>query len=196
MEFGLSKQGANSLTLTSTLGIPQDHPFWVALSFIFPMVALFSLGYMLYRCISVSPWPSIEKYVILGTILCYVLISVHWVLESEFGFPPAFHYVGRIFIPWMIYAVGIAQLVLLAIGRLVHGKRSSHYQKVLAIRTVAMISAWSSTIILLLGKQGSFVAIASIGAGTFVISFVGSSIGHICYMLQMILQSYCSFPIE
>ncbi|KAJ8444087.1 hypothetical protein Cgig2_025088 [Carnegiea gigantea] len=164
MEFGLSKEVANSLNLASMLGIPQDHPFWVALSFIFPMLALFSLAYMLYRSISGSPWPSVEKYVILGTILCYVLISVHWVLESEFSFSRAFHYVGRIFIPRMIYAIGIAQLVLLGIGQLVHGKRTSHYQKVLTIRTVAMISVWSSTIILLLGKQGSFVALASIGA--------------------------------
>lgn len=164
MEFGLSKQAANSLNLSSMLGISENHPFWVALSFISPLLALFSLAYMLYRSISGSPWPSVEKYVILGTILCYVLISVHWVLESEFGFCPAFHYVGRIFIPRMIYAIGIAQLVLLAIGQLVHGKRTSHYQKVLSIRTVAMISVWSSTIILLLGKQGSFVALASIGA--------------------------------
>lgn len=164
MEFGLSKEAANSLNLASMLGIPQDHPFWVALSFIFPMLALFSLAYMLYRSISGSPWPSVEKYVILGTILCYVLIPVHWVLESEFSFSRAFHYVGRIFMPRMIYAIGIAQLVLLAIGQLVRGKRTSHCQKILTIRTVAMISVWSSTIILLLGKQGSFVALASMGA--------------------------------
>lgn len=165
MELGLSKQTANSLNLASVLGIAQDDPFWISSSLIAPIFSLLLLAFLLHRYISGNCGQRIQKFVVVGTILCYVLISLHWFLESKvFRLPVVFHYIGRFCIPQLIYTLGIAQMVSLVIGQFLRGKGTSHYPNDLTFRTISMLSALSSTIILLSGKQGSFVAVATIGA--------------------------------
>ncbi|KNA18547.1 hypothetical protein SOVF_069740 [Spinacia oleracea] len=165
MESGLSKQATNLSSISSILGIARDHPFWIYLSSIVSMLALFSLAYLLLKYIRSNSCQRVQKYVISGSILCYALIASHWILDSELlNLSVTLQYIGRSHIPRVIYAVGIVQLVVLVINQLLIRKRTLYHQNDLASRTIAMLSAWSSAIILLSGKQGSVVALTTVGA--------------------------------
>ncbi|CAO2819154.1 unnamed protein product [Amaranthus hypochondriacus] len=164
LEFGLSKQAANLSNVASMLGVSQDHPFWLFLSLSVSILALFVLAYLLLKYICKNSCQRVQRLVISGTILCYVLLASHWVLDSEpFNLNVILQYIGRIHIPRAIYAVGITQLVALVINQLLR-KRTSYDRNHLTSQIVAMLSAWSSTIILLSGKQGPIVALATVAA--------------------------------
>lgn len=171
MEFGLSKQADNLSSVALMLGIAQDQPFWISLSVGVPILALILLAHLLLRYVGSNFCQRVQKYVILGTILCYVLIASHWILDSELlSLPVTFHYIGRSHVPRVIYAVGIIQLMVLVMDQLLLRKKTIYHQDDLASRIVAMLSAWSSAIILLSGKQGSVVALATVGAGAYFLS--------------------------
>lgn len=171
IEVGLSKQAATSLFMNVSpswmLGIASDHPIWMYMAEAGPIVALISLAYLLYRTIASSYCRGIWKYVTMGTISSYVLIAVHWGSESNIGSLALLQGIGRSYIPRMVYAIGIGQLLLVASGQLFDEKKASNRKRNLVMRTVAVLSACSSTIIILSGKQGSLVALASIIGGAY-----------------------------
>ena len=160
IEIGLSKQAFSSGLTTI--------PVWMYIAEIVPVLALVLLAYLLYWSIDDRAcW--LQKFVISGTILSYALIAVHWTVESKLvstslmlqGF-------GKGFIPRIIYAIGIGQLLMLALGRLFGKERALDSRKGLILKVVAMLSSWSSTVIMISGKQGPLVALASIIGGAFL----------------------------
>ncbi|KAK9288254.1 hypothetical protein L1049_016704 [Liquidambar formosana] len=170
LELGLSKQAVNSAFINIypswMLGIAKVHPIFVHMDEILPMLALVLLVYFLYKSIAGSSCWGILKYAIMGTILSHVLIAVHWALESNLlSLPPVREVVGRNGIPQIIYAIGIGLLALLALGQLFIEEKPLDCKECLVMKTVAMLSAWSSTVIILSGKQGPLVALASIIGG-------------------------------
>lgn len=104
----------------------------------------------------------------MGTILSYMLISVHWVSESNWiVVSPAVRDIGKILAPRLVYSIGFGLLILFVLSRIFYPKETaSNSTEWLAIATMAMISAWSSIILILLGKQGALVALVCIVGGT------------------------------
>ncbi|TKY54346.1 NRT1/ PTR FAMILY 8.1 [Spatholobus suberectus] len=176
IEVGLSKQAASSAFMKDytswIINISSGLPVWDYAAEVVPMVVLILLAAWLYKTTSGSffDWP--WKYVILGTILSYMLIIVHWITDSNrFGGALMPESIGRTYIPRIIYAIALGQLFLLAFGQLFKNSCLDCKTNLVA-KTTAMLSAWSSTVILLSGKQGPMVAFASIVGGYFITKFV------------------------
>lgn len=172
IELGLSKQGTNSTLLTMPLSqilhVDKDSPVWMYIANIVPIVALTLLAYMLYKSMPHSNSRGIMKYVIRGTIFSYMLVGVCWALESNLlSFSQVHKGVTGDFIPRIIYAIGFVQLLSLALAQLFKEEKLSRWEDSIVIKSVAMLSAWSATVILLSGKQGGLVALASISGGTY-----------------------------
>ncbi|KAJ7980495.1 GPI ethanolamine phosphate transferase 3 [Quillaja saponaria] len=170
IEVGLSKQSATSAFMkeftSGILNIVSGLPLWMYITEVVPMLIMILLAYLLYKATARSSIEGLWKCVILGSILSYMLIAVHWASESNvLGLALPFEGFGRNYIPRIIYVVTLGQLFLLAFGQLFSGENPVDWNKSLVTKTVAMVSAWSSTAILLSGKQGPMVALAStIGA--------------------------------
>lgn len=169
IEVGLSKQAATSAFMKDytswILNIASGLPIWDYAADVLPMLVLILLAFWLYKATSSSffvwPW----KYVILGTILSYMLIIVHWLTNSNgFGVTLVPESIGRNYIPRIVYAIALGQLLLLAFGSLFKDNYLDCKTNLVA-KTTAMLSAWSSTVILLSGKQGPMIAFASIVGG-------------------------------
>ncbi|KAG8644427.1 hypothetical protein MANES_11G127500v8 [Manihot esculenta] len=170
IEIGLSKQAATSLFLNVSsswmLRFAPDHPLWTYMSESGPILALILLAWLLYRTISSIYCQGIWKYVIMGTISSYILIAVHWGSESSISSVSSLlQGVGRSYIPRMVYTVGLGQLFLMAFGQLFSKEKALDEKWSLIMKTTAMLSAWSSTIIILSGQQGSLIALASVIGG-------------------------------
>ncbi|KAI5415397.1 hypothetical protein KIW84_040732 [Lathyrus oleraceus] len=169
IEVGLSKQAATSAFMKDysswIANIASNLPVWDYTAKFIPMLVLILLAFWLYKATNCSffDWP--WKYVILGTILCYMLIIVHWVTDRDgFGVALMPESIGKSYIPRIVYAISLGQLLLLAYGQLF--KRNCLDCKTkLVTKTTTMLSAWSSTVILLSGKQGPIIAVASIVGG-------------------------------
>ncbi|KAJ0034437.1 hypothetical protein Pint_24145 [Pistacia integerrima] len=167
IEVGLSKQAVNSLFMSKhsswMLEIAPGHHVSTLMAEIVPILALTILAYLLYITIACSSFWAISKFVVWGTNLCYILIAVHWMSESNIlSSVLMLHGIGRNYIPRIIYVVGLGQLLLLAISQLLERERALDGRKSLVIKIVAMLASCSSTIILLSGKQGPLIALASI----------------------------------
>lgn len=160
IEVGLSKQALSSVLTTI--------PVWMYIAEIVPVLALVLLAYLLYRSIDDSAcW--LLKFVIAETILSYALIAVHWTAESKLVSKSLMvQGLGKDSIPQVIYAIGIGQLSILALGRLFGKGKALDSRKGLILKVVTMLSVWSSTIIMISGKQGPLVALASIVGGAFL----------------------------
>ncbi|XP_010242066.1 PREDICTED: GPI ethanolamine phosphate transferase 3 isoform X2 [Nelumbo nucifera] len=176
VEIGLSKQAVSAMLMSTyplrMLGIDESHFFWVFISEIVPILALVFLAYLLYTTTSGSScWRVFKIIFTTATVLSYMLIAVHWALESNMlEIPLVLEGIGRNSVPRIIYAIGCGLLVLLAVAQLFKQKgKTSDYKEVLVIKTVTMLSAWSSTIIILLGRQGFLVSLVSIIAGWCII---------------------------
>ncbi|KAK7264825.1 hypothetical protein RJT34_32437 [Clitoria ternatea] len=175
IEVGLSKQAATSAFLkdsTSWMVSMAGLPIWDYAAEVVPMVVLILLAAWLYKATNRSffDWPL--KYVILGTILSYMLIIVHWITDSNiFGVALVPESFGRNYIPRIIYAISFGQLLLLAFGPSFKNNPLDCKTKLVG-KTTAMLSAWSSTVILLSGKQGPIVAFASVVGGYFIMKLV------------------------
>ncbi|GAB2265520.1 hypothetical protein Dimus_000570 [Dionaea muscipula] len=174
MEYGLSKQAASSSGFASTLGISLHDSARTYLSLIGPILAMLLLVYMLSKFVTRRSDLGAQTYVVNGAILCYILIIAHWVVESNLlAMPSLLQRIGRISIPRFIYAVGILQLVSIALSEQFLRKKSYDNQRVLIHKAVNVLSAWSSTILLLAGKQGSLVALGAV-AGAWCIARLGN----------------------
>ncbi|GAU16760.1 hypothetical protein TSUD_200030 [Trifolium subterraneum] len=118
IEVGLSKQAATSAFMkdySSWIGnIASDLPVWDYTAKFIPMLVLILLAFWLYKATKHSffDWP--WKYVILGTILSYMLIVVHWITGIDgFGVALMPESIGRSYIPRIVYAIALGQLLLL-----------------------------------------------------------------------------------
>lgn len=80
--------------------------------------------------------------------------------------PPVFDGIKGNFIPRAIYVTGIAQLLSLAFFQLFEEDKSSKWEEIILMKAVAMLSVWSSTLVILSGKQGPWIALASVIGGT------------------------------
>ncbi|XP_047170139.1 GPI ethanolamine phosphate transferase 3-like isoform X2 [Vigna umbellata] len=176
IEVGLSKQAATSAFMKDysswIINIASGLPVWDYAAEVVPILVLIMLAAWLYKatsgCFFDWPW----KFVILGTILSYMLIIAHWITDSN-RFDGALipQSIGRTYIPRIIYAIALGQLFFLTFGQLFK-KSDLDCKTNLVAKTTSMLSAWSSTVILLSGKQGPIVAFASMVGGCFIMKFV------------------------
>ncbi|XP_020257376.1 GPI ethanolamine phosphate transferase 3 isoform X2 [Asparagus officinalis] len=175
IEFGISKQTAGSTSLSfhflSILPIDKDHPVLIGLLEIFPIFILFVVAFVMFKCSSTLPCRRCIKFCFVGTVLSYILIAVHWVSESNVvNVYPELQDFGKNIAPRLVYAIGFGLLVLLVLSQIFYQKATvSDSTEKLAPATAAMVSAWSSAILILLGKRGSFVALICIGGAWCII---------------------------
>ncbi|KAL2338851.1 hypothetical protein Fmac_013297 [Flemingia macrophylla] len=174
IEVGLSKQAATSAFMKEytswIVNIASGLPVWDYAAEVVPMIVLILLIAWLYKVTNGGRFGCPWKHVIMGTILSYMLIIMHWITESNrFGVPLMPEHIGRNYIPRIVYAIGLGQLLLLGFGQLFK-KNCLDYKENLVAKTTAVVSAWSSTVILLSGKQGPMVAFASLVGGALPLS--------------------------
>ncbi|CAL0306918.1 unnamed protein product [Lupinus luteus] len=170
IEVGLSKQAATSAFMKGytswILNIASGLPVWDYAAEVVPMLVLVLLAFWLYKATSgsFSVWP--WKFVILGTILSYMLIIVQWITDSSnrFGVALLPESIGRNIIPRIVYAIALGQCIFMAFGQLFKDNYLDCKTSLVA-KATAMLSTWSSIVILLSGKQGPMIAFASISGG-------------------------------
>ncbi|VVB14891.1 unnamed protein product [Arabis nemorensis] len=175
IDIGLTKQAATSQFMSSSpswmLGIAPDHYIFTSVFEIAPVLSLVVLIYVLYTAIAKAPSEGLWKYVTVGSMISYILIALLWASESKiFGLDSLLHVTGgKNRIPQTIYVIGLMQLFLLASARMLCTGKNKNW----AIRTVAIVSACSSPVILLSGKQGSMLALAYLLAGYCIMRLEG-----------------------
>ncbi|KAE8704275.1 hypothetical protein F3Y22_tig00110458pilonHSYRG00397 [Hibiscus syriacus] len=169
IDVGLYKQAATSQFMSASSswmpGISISESLRTYMAEIVPILALIILGYYLYKAISNYCW-GIAKCVTMGTILSYLLIALHWISESNIL--DLAHFLkgyGKNYIPRTIYGIGLGQLLLLAIVPLFRKEEMSNYKGNLFVKMISILSACSSTVIILQGKQGALVVLGSLLAG-------------------------------
>ena len=80
---------------------------WTFIAEVVPLLVLILLAYLLYKTISNRSCKGIWKYVIMGTILSYLLLAVHWASESSIrSLALVSNVIGRNCIPQLIYTIG------------------------------------------------------------------------------------------
>lgn len=152
---GLSKQAADSVS-----------------SEIAPILGLILLTFILcWSCAGNSCWIFLKHFFVMGTIVCYMLMAVHWSSESNM---PAIAIllkpIGKNIIPRIIYGISFGLIALLAFAQMFEDKQmTSNYSGRTVVATMAMLSAWSSTVLILLGRQGPLVVLLSIVGGWSII---------------------------
>ncbi|KAK4713257.1 hypothetical protein R3W88_019164 [Solanum pinnatisectum] len=175
IELGQSKQAVNSLFLKSfaswTVSVDNGTNLWIYVADILPFLALVILAYILYyKSITHSSCRGIFKLVAIGTIFASSLIALAWALDGNLFSPSTVIVdIKAYWIPRIIYVIGLLQLILLAISQLFGKEKTSGWEEDTIIKATAMLSAWSSTIIILSGKQGPLVALAAVIQGWCVI---------------------------
>ncbi|KAI3459896.1 hypothetical protein Pfo_016559 [Paulownia fortunei] len=209
IELGQLKQAVNSLFLkvdpSKTLGIDNGSQFWMYVAEVLPILALIIVAYLLYKCIASSSSQGILKYVVLGTLFNYMLIPLHWASDSSLlSQHMLLEGVKGNLIPRVTYAAGLLQLLLLAIGQLIVRERASNLEESTVVKALALLSAWSSTIIILSGKQGPLVVLALFIGGWCLIRLMaleqdakndcsGSSLSYALPVTQWSLLAVCMF---
>lgn len=171
--FGMSKQTVGSTSLNAEslniLGIYEGHPLWMMLLEMLPVVMLPLLAILLYKCtLGISCRRYLKYLLIMSTIFSYMLISVHWVSESKLiAMSTVIQDVGRNLAPRIVYAVGLGLLVSSVLSQ-IFGRKERDLNSIasLTVSTVSMLSSWSPTILILLGRQGPFVGLICIVGGT------------------------------
>ncbi|EOA22754.1 hypothetical protein CARUB_v10003466mg [Capsella rubella] len=207
IDIGLTKQAATSQFMSSSpswmLGIAPDHPALTYAIEIAPILSVVILICVLYIAIAKTPNEGVWKYVTVGSMISYFLIALLWASESKiFGLDDFLQATGgRNRIPQLVYAIGLVQLVLLASARMFFAEEGKNW----TTRTVALVSACSSPVILLSGKQGSLLALVYLLAGYCIMRLEGvervsqsdkqnnfSKLNPLCVM-QWSLLSICMF---
>lgn len=176
IELGQSKQAVNSLFLKTfpswTLGVVKDTKFWIYGADLLPILALLFLAFIVYK----SSSQGISKYIVAGTICSYLLTAVVWAMDSNlFGLSMMNGSSKENWIPRIVYLLGILQVSFLATARCSGKQRTSDWERC-NTKTLSMLFAWSSTIIILSGKQGPLVALVAVveGACSFYTFGLGS----------------------
>ncbi|CAN4119159.1 unnamed protein product [Withania somnifera] len=156
IELGQSKLAVNSLFLKSfaswTVSIDNNTNLWICVADILPSLAFAFLAYMLYKSIRRSSCRGIFNS----------SLGFRWYL-----FSPSMVIVDvkSYRIPRIIYVIGLLQLLLLAISQLCGKEKTLGWEENTIVKATAMLSAWSSTIIILSGKQRPLVALAAVIQG-------------------------------
>ncbi|KAF3502738.1 hypothetical protein F2Q69_00044690 [Brassica cretica] len=168
-----------------------------------PILSVAALICVLYVAIARTHSEGIWKYVTVGSMLSYFLIALLWASESKiFGFDGLLQVIGgRNIIPQTVYVIGLVQLFLLASAHMFCSGKDKNWGS----RTVALVSACSSPVILLSGKQGSMLALAYLLAGYCIMRLEGverrtksdgqnkfSKLDSVC-VVQWSLLSVCMF---
>ncbi|CAN6864524.1 unnamed protein product [Brassica oleracea] len=207
IDIGLTKQAATSQFMSSSptwmLGLAPDHPALTYAIEIAPILSVAALICVLYVAIARTHSEGIWKYVTVGSMLSYFLIALLWASESKiFGFDGLLQVIGgRNIIPQTVYVIGLVQLFLLASAHMFCSGKDKNWGS----RTVALVSACSSPVILLSGKQGSMLALAYLLAGYCITRLEGverrtksdgqnkfSKLDSVC-VVQWSLLSVCMF---
>ncbi|XP_031380819.1 GPI ethanolamine phosphate transferase 3 isoform X2 [Punica granatum] len=175
IEIGLSKQAATSAFLhfnpSWMLGIDTSHHVWTHIFELLPMLALLLLVHLLYKAITGSSFGAISKITLLGTIFSYILIAMQWASENKM-LGLASYGVGRNTLPRIIYAIGFGQILLLILSKLsCQEKAVVDCRRSIISDSLAMLSAWSSTVIIISGQQGPLVALATLIGGYCIVRF-------------------------
>ncbi|CAH2072540.1 unnamed protein product [Thlaspi arvense] len=175
IDIGLTKQAATSQFMSSSpswmLGITPDHPALTYATELAPILSVFILICVLYLAVARTPNEGLWKYVTVGSMISYFLIALLWASESDiFGLDGLLDVTGgRNRIPQTVYVIALVQLFVLASARMFCAGNDKNW----AIRTVALVSACSSPVILLSGKQGSMLALAYLLAGYCIMRLEG-----------------------
>ncbi|KAL8258655.1 hypothetical protein R6Q59_026608 [Mikania micrantha] len=172
IEFGLSKQG--SLEVSGFYS-------WMYIADLLPIPPLIILAYLLHKSISSSSCDRLLKFVITGSIFSCILVALHSTLGSSslsHMTPPIFDGIKGNFIPRVIYIMGIAQLLALAVLQLFEEDKTSNWEETTMMKAIAMLSVWSSPLIILSGKQGPWIALASVAGGWLVSRLKGLDQGY------------------
>ncbi|XP_071713897.1 uncharacterized protein [Rutidosis leptorrhynchoides] len=166
IELGLSKQGSREV-------FKFDNLMYVAE--LVPILPLIILAYLLYKTITRSSCNWLVKFVITGSIFSYILVALYWALESSLSsiILPNFDGIKGNLIPRVIYILGIAQLLSLTAFEFFEKVKRSKWEETTMMKAVAMLSVWSSTLILLSGKQGPWIALALVTGGWLVLRLKG-----------------------
>lgn len=145
------------------LAVTESYPFWSHIAELPPVLALIILAYMLHESISRSSCRRFLKFVIRGTVFSYLLIAAYWASESKLlNLPLQRNYIAK-----GVYVIGFGQLSFLSLLQFLTEEKTSSWKESLVLKIVAVLSALSSTIIMLSGRQGPMVALASIAGGAF-----------------------------
>jgi phosphatidylinositol glycan class O len=106
-----------------------------------------------------------------GTILSYAFIANHWAAESTLlSHPKANRDIGIRLAPRFVYAIGAFSLAISVLCRLFGPVDCLKLNKRITSLSAAMLCSWSPTILILLGRQGSLVALICIIGGTLLLT--------------------------
>ncbi|CAG7911059.1 hypothetical protein BRARA_J01824 [Brassica rapa] len=175
IDIGLTKQAATSQFMSSSptwmLGLAPDHPALTYAIEIAPILSVVALICVLYIAVARTHSEGIWKYVTAGSMISYFLVALLWASESKmFGFDGLLQVLGgRNVIPKTVYVIGLVQLFLLSSAHMFCAGKDKNWSS----RTVALVSACSSPVILLSGKQGSMLALAYLLAGYCILRLEG-----------------------
>ncbi|EPS70140.1 hypothetical protein M569_04617, partial [Genlisea aurea] len=174
IELGQLKQAVNSLFLkidpSKNPGIAVNSLFWIYSSEVAQISALMILVSVLYSFIIYHSSRGIPKYIVMIALLNFLLILAFWASDSpiSLGIELLAGTLKGNLVPRITYAAGVLQLSLLVISECIIRKRS-----VISgdppldprVKALAMVSAWSPTILILSGKQGSLSLLALLIGG-------------------------------
>ncbi|XP_073122694.1 uncharacterized protein [Henckelia pumila] len=177
IELGQLKQAVSSLFLkldpSKTTGIGDGSPIWVHTPEILPAFSLIILAFLLYKSVGYFS-QGILKYVTIGTLFNFILITLHWASESSMvNLPLVLGIMKGNFIPRVTYAAGLLQLSLVSISQLLDRDKTSNWEERTVVKALALLSVWSPTIIVLSGKQGPLVFSAFLIGGWCLTRLMG-----------------------
>ncbi|KAK9143069.1 hypothetical protein Syun_012469 [Stephania yunnanensis] len=176
IEVDLSKQelysGRFSIFPFTMLGLGEGQYVWMFIPEILSVLALIMVAYMLYKITTRTRKSFLKQSVVAVTILSYVLVAVHWTIESEvLAIPVMQESVGRNLLPQIVYTIGFGLLLSLTSAQLLE-KKTPNYRESTFIKTLELVSIWSPTIMILLGRQGPLIVLACMVAAYCIIHIV------------------------
>lgn len=170
--IGQSKKNVGSTSMDAHFlsSLDEGYTVWLILSEILPILVLSSFTFLLYRWISKSStWRGLKYFFLVEAAASYMLLIFHWMSESNFlAIPMALQDLGKNFAPRIIYAIGFGLLTLIMLCKNLNQKEQpSSPAEQTTTATVAMLCAWSPTVLILLGSQGPPVALIYLFGGIF-----------------------------
>lgn len=179
IETGMTKQAVTNPFLKYDSGSDFDSKWLPSLfqgldfstlfSEVSPMIFVILLAFVSYKIITCIVDSSGIKWIVtIGSMLSYTLIATFWLSERSFA-------------PRVVYAIGFGLLVL---NIVIRGtgilERRDALQRLRNLALV-MVAAWIPTILILLGKQGSFAVLVCVFAGTISPFHISSGTISACY---------------
>lgn len=165
IEVGMSKQ-LPAPTIT------KDHPVSVIYKILganscnillelFPIISLAFVAYIMLKCLSRAICQRFLKFFLLcGTMVSYLSIAFHWASETTlFAHAGTVQEFGRSLAPRIVYTIGSLSLAISAFSRIFGSTVHLKLNKRIITLSAVMLCSWSPTILILLGRQGPFVAL-------------------------------------